>query len=507
VVQRLVVLALDRTSRARHDERGSVLIFVTLIMVMLLGVAALVVDLGNAAQQDRQAQVAADAGALAAVQKIEDYGGTFTGSSGQWQAIIAEVKAYAQSNFGISPARWQGCTDASALAFRPDSGAANTCISADLASWPTVVAGETARRNRVRVRLPTTSITTAFASVLGEDSLSIEAAAAAAITRATTLVRTREVEHAAGGKCALCVLGTGTAFDGQNGDITVWGGDVIVNSTAGTPASLNPNGHITVTATDGAAIGGPGWQNFVGNGYSPAPSSLPFVDDPLALIPQCGTGSTCPTNNGGSGSTLNPGIYNTISNSHTLNPGIYVIKGGITLNGNDLLTGDGVMLYFACSNYPSQCAPGEKGAGIKATGNGAMRITPPTATSLYPTKHCQFPWTPELDPEASCPYVGLSIFADRNNTSTFTYRGNGTNENGLTNGGAGTFYMKSGKLDLRGNGYTLASEIVVGLVTLEGNPSGITIAYDQKRNVPLTHDVEHESTTQATSYDAGGLIG
>ena len=67
--------------------------------------------------------------------------------------------------------------------------------------------------------------------------------------------------------------------------------------------------------------------------------------------------------------------------------------------------------------------------------------------------------------------------------------------------------MKSGTLDLRGNGYTLASEIVVGLVTLEGNPSGITIAYDQKRNVPLTHDVEHESTTQATSYDAGGLIG
>jgi len=490
MVHRFIVLALDRISRARHDEHGSVLIFVTLIMVMLLGVAALVVDLGNAAQQDRQAQVAADSGALAAVQKIEDYGGTFTGSSVQWQAIIGEVKAYAQSNFGMSAARWQGCTDTGALAFRPDAGAANTCISADMAAWPTSVEHEHETSStplHVRVQLPATSITTAFASVLGQDSLSVGAEAMAVVTRATTLVTNRDIEHAAGGPCALCVLSpTGTSLDGQNGDITITGGGVVVNSSAGTAASLNPNGHIRVTATNGAAIGGPlAPTNFSGSGYSPTPTQHDEVADPLALLPQCGTGSTCPTNHPGSGSTLSPGIYNTISGSHTLNPGIYVITGGITLKGNDLLTGSGVMLYFACSNYPSECAPGIAGAGIKATGNGAMRITPPT----------------------SGVYQGLSIFADRNNTSTFTYRGNGTNENGLTNGGAGTFYMKSGTLDLRGNGYTLASEIVVGFVTMEGNPSGITIAYVQERNVPLTHDVEHESTTQATSYDAGGLIG
>jgi len=44
-------------------------------------------------------------------------------------------------------------------------------------------------------------------------------------------------------------------------------------------------------------------------------------------------------------------------------------------------------------------------------------------------------------------------------------------------------------------------------VTMKGNPSGITIAYDQARNVPLTHDEEHETTSTATSYDAGGLVG
>lgn len=489
MVHRLVVLALDRLSQARRDERGSVLIFVSLVMVTLLGIAALVIDIGNASQQKRQAQVAADAGALAAVQRIEDFGDTFTGSAGQWNAIIEDVKLYAQSNFGISRARWQGCTDADALDFRPDAGSANTCISADLAAWPAAVANETARTNRVRVRLPATSITTAFAGVLDQDTLSVAAVAVAAVTRATTSVKTLDVEHAAGGPCAVCVLGSGTALDGQNGNITVTGGNVVVNSLAATAASLHSNGSIRVTANghEYAAIGGPeAPASFSGNGYSPTPTQLDAVADPLADIPQCGTGSTCPTNNPGSASTLSPGIYNTISGSHSLNPGIYVIKGGVTLNGNDVLSGSGVMLFFACSNYPSPCsASGEAGAEIKATGNGAMRITPPTAGI----------------------YQGLSIFADRNNTSTFTYRGNGTNENGLVNGGAGTFYLKSGTLDLRGNGYTLASAIIVGFVTLKGNPSGVTIAYDHDRNVPLTHDVEHETTTRATSYDAGGLVG
>jgi len=48
-----------------RDERGAVLVFVAIVMVMLLGFAAIGVDLGNARQQHRNAQNAADAGALA----------------------------------------------------------------------------------------------------------------------------------------------------------------------------------------------------------------------------------------------------------------------------------------------------------------------------------------------------------------------------------------------------------------------------------------------------------
>ena len=63
------------------------------------------------------------------------------------------------------------------------------------------------------------------------------------------------------------------------------------------------------------------------------------------------------------------------------------------------------------------------------------------------------------------------IFADRDNTAASTFRGNGTNESGGTSGSAGTIYMKSGTLDLRGNGYSLSSLIVVDQVSMDGNPS------------------------------------
>jgi hypothetical protein len=498
VVHRLVPVAVARASRGRDDERGLVLVFTLLIMTTLMGVVALVVDLGNARQQERQAEAAVDAAALAGTQRIEDFGGDFSGSPSQWQAVVTEVKQYSEKNFGVAGTAWVGCGDLGALPYHPDTSNSNTCISADLAAWPAPLPGETALTNRLRVRLPTRDVPTGFGRVLDRESVSVGGVAVSAVTRATTSISTTMTEHVAGGPCALCVLGPGLSLDGQNGDITVTGGNVIVNSTAETAAYLASNGHVRITTS--GAIGGPNAPaNFSGDGYFPAPTHLDPVVDPLAGLPQCGSGSTCPTNVGTNGTrnnvTLDPGVYSSISGTHTLNPGIYVLKGDITVNGNDVLTGNGVMLYFACSSYPNPCSSsGEEGAGVKAPGNGSMRLTPPTAAQCSSTP-------------AVCPYVGLSIFADRNNTAMLTYRGNGTNENGITNGGAGTFYIKSGILDLRGNGYTLASEIIVGHLDMNGNPTGVTIAYDLNRNVPITHDVSHTTTTTAMSYDAGGLVG
>lgn len=495
MVHRVFGLALARARRARDDESGVVLVFTALILSSMMALAALVVDLGNARQQDRQAEAAADAAALAGAQIIENLGATFTGSTGEWLDVVEQVKAYSHANFGVDLSSWEGCADADALPFHPDASNGNSCISADFQLWPAALEGEISLSNRVRVQVPSKEIETGFGKTLDQDSLSVSATATAAVVRSRQEITTTVHEEVAGGPCALCVLSpTETSLDGQNGDITVTGGNVIVNSTAGTAASLHTNGHVRITGP--GAIGGPlAPTNFSGSGYSPGPVHLDPVVDPIAHVPACGTGSTCPTNSGSGGSTLNPGIYSSISGTKTLNPGIYILKGAITLNGNDKLTGEGVMIYFACSSYPTPCnSSGQAGARINATGNGSIRVTPPTE------EQCE-------TQVSVCPYVGLSIFADRNNTATQTYRGNGTNENGLTDGGAGTFYLKRGTLDLRGNGYTLASMIIANFVTMQGNPSGITIAYDMDRNVPTTHTVTETTTTVGFSYDAGGLVG
>jgi hypothetical protein len=478
-----------------------------IMLTMMLGITALVVDLGNARQQRREAQNSADSAALAAGETVE------AGNGGiNWDAVVTQVKKYAQVNDGIATSAWTGCTDASALTYRPDSTAnANNCISADRSTWPPVgssTVGTTT--NRIRVKLPSTSVKTYFGKILGISSLTTGATASTTVAMTVTQITT--VQHIVGGPCALCILGTGYTLDGQNGDVSINGGNVIVNSTytggsCSCAAYLAPNGHMTLQIS-GGSIGGPAAPgNFSGSGYSPAPTPLGAVTDPLAAVPQCGNGSPgttnfCPTNAGVNGTqnkaTLSPGIYSTITGSHTLNPGIYVITGGITLNGSDLLqnssTANGVMFYFACSQYPAPCNPGQSGAGITATGNGAMRVTGITQAQ------CDADSTHKL-----CQYVGMLSFADRNNTATQTWRGNGTNENGQASVISGTIYLRSGLMDLRGNGYQMASQIVTDRFSMNGNPSTVTIAYDLTKNYGESHD--ETSFSYSAAYDNNGLSG
>lgn len=520
-----------RTRFRTDDERGVIVIVVAIVMVIALGFLALVIDLGNGRQTRLQAQAAADASAIAAAEELATVGATWTGADLQWADVVNEVKAYALNNFSVDTADWQGCSDPGHLSYVPDSANGNTCISADMVAWPNPQPGETTWVNRIRVRTPTRTIETVFGGAVDRGSLSTQAVATAAVTRKRTIVQTTVTSTTPdvvtpdvvipGGPCAICVLGAGLTLDGQNGDITVTGGGVVVNANpaSGNAASLNPNGHVRVNAADG--IGGPGAPSkFSGNGYSPTPTNRAPVDDPLANLPACGSALPapapyaswpgCPTNAASSsGSTLNPGVYSSqISGTKFLNPGVYVLKAGIRLSGNAQITGRGVTLYFACANYPEPCSATATGnravSGITATGNGAVLLTGPTAQTCSAVP-------------STCPYVGLTIFADRDNTSTFTFRGNGTNENGSAEGSSGTIYMKSGTLDLRGNGYTLASQIITGFITMKGNPSGITVAYDQSRNIAETTTIPGSvvhgtttystTTTEAYSYDATGLEG
>jgi len=418
--------------RAERAEEGAVLVLFALAIVVLFLFVAFAIDAANARQQRRQAQNAADAAALAGTDALPDV-----------NAAVAAVKRYAWSNFGIDPTTgWSGCSDANALPYRPDG--TDSCVSFDSQTSPT----------RTRVRMPVRHVRTFLAVVAGFSSMNVSAGAVA--------------ERRQSGKCALCVLGpTGQTLTGTgNGNVTVTGGSIVVDSVGGPAAKLTNNGNVSGDTVGGPAA--PGGFVTTGHGaFLPAPTDQPPVPDPLAGIPACPAAAPCSslTNQAdvkvsGGSQTIDPGIYRDISVSGsgaiTLNPGVYVVTHQLTATGNGPFVAHGVTIYLACPNYPNPCNPNTGGATYALTGNGSLDITPPT----------------------SGPFQGLSIFADRNNSGTIAITGNGSTF-------SGTVYAKSGSLVLTGNGSGLYmdSMVVVNDATVTGNGS-ISITSNQTDDTP-----------------------
>ncbi|HEV8296176.1 MAG TPA: pilus assembly protein TadG-related protein, partial [Acidimicrobiales bacterium] len=147
---------MRQRGRRRGDERGAVIVLAGLMLTTMLAFSALVIDIANATQVKRQAQSTADAAALAAAQDLPN-----------GPDAVATVKAYAYSNLSIPSTAWQGCSDTGALSVHPDSVNSNTCISID------------SSYTRVRVKLPTQSVTTFFGAVIGTSHLNVNALATA----------------------------------------------------------------------------------------------------------------------------------------------------------------------------------------------------------------------------------------------------------------------------------------------------------------------------------------
>jgi hypothetical protein len=148
-----------------------------------------------------------------------------------------------------------------------------------------------------------------------------------------------------------------------------------------------------------------------------------------------------------SGSTdvvLEPGVYRKgISISPdarvTLNPGIYIMQGGgFNISGNGPVEGDGVMIY-------NMVAPDGDHGQVLMSGNGPVRLTPPT----------------------SGPYKGIGIFQQRSQIDVVQISGNGNVQ--LT----GVVYAASALVQLSGNGTTsidtLGGSVVAKTLQVSGD--------------------------------------
>ena len=424
----MVLIAEHKTK----NERGAVALFVAILAVVLFGFAAVVVDLGSARVERRQAQSSADASALAGGNALYAVGSLVP----DYAAAEAAVKAYATKNYGVTPAEWSACTDASRLA---------TKISSDCISFQV-----NASAAKVRVKMPERTLSTGFARAIGVNTVKVSALARATLKRGGA------------SDCGLCILGGGMLHDIQNGDVTVNGSSIHFNGNVSVSSNglVATTGDITVEGTASGPL----------SSYSPDPNvGVAAITDPLAdfMAAPDMSSLTVKTNPCSQG----PGKYaghNFPNGLCTLSPGTYVVTGLWAFNGNAALTGSGVTLFFTCgtpSNVRACAAPGEAGGRLDFSGNGDMTIQAPT----------------------SGPLQGMAIWYDRLNTSELRLTGNGANVY------TGTIYAASSKYRFNGNGcgYPQTALIIVKTLELNGNNACLTATYVQGKNVQIPPGALH----------------
>jgi RHS repeat-associated protein len=279
------------------------------------------------------------------------------------------------------------------------------------------------------------------------------------------------------GTCGFCVLepsGEALKLTGS-GNVSLTKANVIVNSASKPAVAATGSGSLKAPS-----VGVVGTASVTGSGkIENLTTGIAAVSDPLAglVVPSVTVPSPVPSVSvtGSTGKTVEPGVYkeitDTASGSLTLNPGTYVILQKFANTGSGTLTAKGVMLYLACSDYPTACKAGEKGATLSLTGSGAMNFTAP---------------------EAGCSPV--AVFSDRNSTAPLAITGSSSQTLN------GVIYAKSGSLALTGSGgtFTIGGPIVVGSASTSGQ-GGVTLTGE----LPMTEGLKLALSRSPASAHVG----
>jgi hypothetical protein len=221
------------------------------------------------------------------------------------------------------------------------------------------------------------------------------------------------------------------------------------------------SGNATVSAVAFHVVGGVQTSGSATFSVTPVTGAASVFDPEANLPAPTGGTNQAAVNLGGSQTqTINPGIYSQINVAGnaklTLNPGIYVLAGGgfaVTANGS--VSGSGVMLYNAGSNYGTTGSGGNFG-GITLSGNGTISLTAP----------------------ATGTYAGVLIFQERDNNRAIALSGNGVA--GLN---GGLIYAPQALLNISGNAQVKHSPLIVGQLQVSGNGSStLTNGVDSTNN-------------------------
>jgi Flp pilus assembly protein TadG len=354
--------------RRRRGQRGQSLVLAALLITALTGFVGLAVDGGEAANEQQIVRSAADGAALAAAYSIGK--GTTIAAATTYAAQVLVAVPLLAGDLAMTYL---------------DSGGSVTAVAASVAKVRAVV---------------TDDHPTYFLKALGVASLRLAATAEANVGGGPVGT------PAACAVCLMALSGSGL-IERNNATMTITGGMLQVNSNGGT--ALNQSNNATLTAPAITVVGGV--QQ--GNGtITPNPASGSAIADPLAaiavpVVAGAATNFTAPAG----ASALAPGVYGSVTvnagSTLTLNPGTFAIRTQLNVNGGTV-NGAGVTIYLGCGAYPTACPGSTAGAFINVSSGGRLTLSPPAAGT----------------------YAGLTVFADRNNTSVDSFSSSTVNVTG-----------------------------------------------------------------------------
>lgn len=207
-------------------ERGATAVIVAASMILLIGIAAVAIDLGAGFNERRQDQVAADAGSLAGA--LEAINGA--------TAVTQEAADFVASNLETTTAAmassWISCVDpASERNAEPGDNFQSTVLANAAASWLGATPSSPSDwcmsfdpvKQLFRVRIPDQFVDTTFAGVIGSSSVSTGASAVTQIvTAAPGQILPFALDNGPSGGDHVCLSSgpTGLAVDPCDGSTT-----------------------------------------------------------------------------------------------------------------------------------------------------------------------------------------------------------------------------------------------------------------------------------------------
>jgi hypothetical protein len=402
---------LSKTRNTSHKTHGVAIVYMVLIMLVLISVLGLAIDTGYVFLTAHQLQNAADAAAMAGAEEIP-----FSTTDAVTDAVTAAANntaAHSPVTLTAADDVFIGFYDRSNGTFSANTGPYNACK---------VIARRTTGSANGPLPLLFAPIFGISTSEVSRQAIAMNRQLGAAILLLSPSANP-----------ALQLTGSGSTKD----KIVATNGAVVVDSSSTTAVQWTGNPYITAGELD-----------IVGNDTAVASSGVypsgalvlnaPVEPDPLASlpVPAKGTQQTQPS----SGGTFQPGYYpDGITVGGTLSPGIYYVDNGITLKGNDALSGTGVMIYMASG-------------GISLNGNTTIDISAPTSGT----------------------YAGISYFEARTNSSPVELRGT----TGFTD--TGTLYFPAGSVTLRGTPNSYGNQLIANTLTIAGDGA---INYDGRNPI------------------------